>query len=398
MFAYPVLIVTCLLGQTPAPAGDKAPPKAQTAAPADAGTEQSPPAAPPPPDDTGAEKPAAPAATGTADTPPAPAAPAAPEGPKKRLLVLNLVDKGAGPEVTQALTDAVSKQAAESYIGEVVTPKDVETEVQRGELQMMAGCDSDNCAFSLGTLVDAERVLAGNVAKVGADYLITLLVVDVGSGKREAFEQRKVPAFNELYFYAAKQLTAIALTGQSVDFAVPVMLEFSEDVDPKVLVDGKEGQLQGKLVMLDPGSHEIKVEAAGYETWKTSIDVKAGQPMSLRVEFVSSRIPLWPVTITLAGVGVVLAAIATPLYIVAHGRMGTLHDTPVVGGIMGGLFDRDETYLYKKPASSAFLSGKQSEVFLFAVMGDALIGTAVVAELCAAGVLTADVVWWALAE
>ncbi len=76
-----------------------------------------------------------------------------------------------------------------------------------------------------------------------------------------------------------------------------------------LLVDGED---RGRLprrdpLVVSPGSHEIRVRAAGYHDFAASVAVPAGQKVNVGIEMlaVSSGPPLGPI-LTMAGGGVVL--------------------------------------------------------------------------------------------
>src|SRR5688572_20560112 len=166
-----------VLAQAPAPPSEAAAPPPETPpaalpAPADAAT---PPAAP------------APATTPTPST-------ALPAPTKPRLLVMDIVDKGAGPEATNAINQAVQGQAVLSHLGETVTATQIKIALDAAANQQLVGCESETCMTDIGKTVEAALVLSGNVAKVGDDFLITLLAVKAADGSRIAQVQRKTPA------------------------------------------------------------------------------------------------------------------------------------------------------------------------------------------------------------
>jgi hypothetical protein len=228
---------------------------------------------------------------------------AAPASSKTRLLVLDVIDKGAGSQLTSAIQEAVAQEAIRSYVGEAITSAQLKTALSATGLQQLMGCESEACMSELGETADAERVLGGSAAKVGDDVVLTLLLVEGRTGKRLSQEQRKVPATGGLPFYAAKQLTSLLLTGRVNDPLVPVVVRSSQP-GAKVLVDGKLLGEAPVTLQLDAGRHELKVSKEGFSPWKALVDVEEASPVQVDARLVATRAPLWPLTAASAAVSV----------------------------------------------------------------------------------------------
>lgn len=288
-------------------------------------TPVAPPVAPP-----AAAPPAAPAAAPTAVAPaevvpPVEAPPPEvkksllPPKTKPRLLVMDLTDKGAGAEITNAITQSVQGQAIGSHTGETVTSTQIKILLDAQANQQMTGCDTELCMTDIGKLIEADVILGGNVAKVGDDVIITLLTVNPVDGKRLKQEQRKTPLNRDLYFYAAQQLASIILTGKATDARVPVVLAFKDqngaDIAGSIVVDGKATATAASARLdLDPGQHEVVFQADGFNTWKTLLDVQDGSPLQVNATLVPTRVYLWPGAIVTGVIAVGLAATAAVMF------------------------------------------------------------------------------------
>lgn len=276
----------------------------QLQAPAPATTTSEP--APSPPPAAPAEA-AAPTATPPAE---APAKSLLPPKTQPRLLVMDIADKGAGPEITNAVNQAIQGQAVASHTGEAITATQIKLLLDAQATQQLVGCDAEACMTTIGTLVEADVILGGNVAKVGEDIVITVLTVDPTSGKRLKQEQRKTPLSRDLYYYAAKQLASLVLTGKAADPRVPVIVNVMDKgtaVEGTIIVDGQERGAASTLQLeLDPGQHDVVVKRSGFADWRSVIDVQEGTPLQVTSNLVGERIYLWPVAIATG-----VAAVAT---------------------------------------------------------------------------------------
>jgi hypothetical protein len=306
-------------------------------------------------------------------------------GPK--LLVLDLADVGAGADTATSISSAVGAQAIKSYAGTVVTSQQLALALDAAGMQALMGCAAEKCMTDIAREVEAERVLGGSVAKVGDDLLITLLVVEVATGRRIASEQRKVPLYKEMYYYAAKELTAYALTGRATTDLVPMRVEATE-TDARVLVDGVDRGTAPMTFTIDPGNHEIRVESDGFASWRTMVLVEEGQPVLVHAELVADAFPLWPVALAVAGMSVLTAS----------GAMGAglfaleLYD----GSITGTPEALARSYKYGSPVDSLTLAERKVTVQGWQLAANVMWGVAGVLLVSAVLIETADVVLWAM--
>lgn len=311
-----------------------------------------------------------------AATPSAPAEPAPKPRveAKPRLLVLDLIDQGAGPIVTGGLSQAMQGQAIQSYAGEVITTAQLKVALDASGLQALSGCMSEQCMTDLGGTVEAERTLGGSIAKAGDDYVLTLLVVENQTGRRVAQQQRKVPAHEDLSYYAVKQLTSLVLTGRSTDPLVPVAITSSQP-GAVVIVDGKHVGEAPVTTQLDPGRHEIRVEKSGFVPWKTTTEVQEATPLELHAELIDPGFPLWPFALSAGAVSA--AALAGGVW------FGLAAQNAFDGGTFFG--DPADSYWGHPSPSTDYLKEKHMTVVERAVWADILYGTAAVFGTVALG-------------
>ncbi|HEY4221696.1 MAG TPA: PEGA domain-containing protein [Myxococcota bacterium] len=317
---------------------------------------------------------------------------------KPRLLAIDLIDKGAGPEVTSAINQAVQGQAVQSHLGETVTATQIKIALDAASNQALLGCESEQCMTDIGKTVEASIILGGSVAKVGDDFLITLLAVNARDGSRIAQQQRKVPANRELYYYAAKQLASLVLTGRAVDPRVPVIVKVaSKDGDATIIVDGKETATASQTtVQLDPGSHEIRVRKSGKAEWKTVISVEEATPLQVTADLVDSRISLWPIAIGAGVVSVATLAVGLGFGVAAQDSFdGSTKGFPLVPGTEKAPGD---SYSGKEPVDSQTLFTLEQEVQTRADIADGFFIAASVAGVVAVGLEATDLILNATSE
>src|SRR6185437_10556648 len=174
----------------------------------------------------------------------------------------------------------------------------------------------------------------------------------------------KVPANRELYYYAAKQLTSLVLTGRAVDPRVPVVIK----VGPKdgnadsIVVDGNQvaTNVPTTTANLDPGSHEIRVKKSGKVEWKTVVSVEEATPVQVQANLVDARVTLWPVAAGTGAAALATLAVGLGFGVAAQDSFdGTTRNFPLVPGTEKAPGD---SYSGKNPVDSEQLFTLQQEV------------------------------------
>jgi hypothetical protein len=286
---------------------------------------------------------------------------------------MDLTDKGAGPDITNAINQSVQGQAVQSHQGETITATQIKILLDTQANQQLTGCDTELCMTDIGKLIEAYVILGGNVAKVGDDVVITLLTVNPVDGKRIAQEQRKTPLNRDLYYYAAQQLTSVILTGKSTDARVPVVVTFKNkdaaDVTGTLIVDGQVVATAATAKLdLDPGQHELIFQAEGYNDWKSVLDVQDGTPLQINATLVQTRIYLWPGAIGTGAIAVGLATASLIMFDYArdlYDGSGTLDWKAKDDKGVETAYDANNSYLNIKPTNSADLCQRELEISFY---------------------------------
>lgn len=285
---------------------------------------------------------------------------------KPRLLVIDVADKGAGPEITNAVDQAIQAQAQASHSGETVTTTQIRILLDAQATQQLVGCDSEACMADIGKTIEADVIMGGNVTKVGDDIVITVITVDPKDGKRLKQEQRKTPINRDLYYYAAKQLASLVLTGKAADPRVPVVVNVvanSAPAEGQIIVDGKVAATGAtSRVELDPGQHELVVKRSGFADWRTVLDVQEGAPLQVTANLVQERVYLWPVAVATGVAAVASGITAALMFDYAQSRYdgnGIIFKNDVKSG-------PDAPYTTVSPTNSSELCTREREIAFFA--------------------------------
>jgi hypothetical protein len=280
---------------------------------------------------------------------------------------MDLADKGAGADITNAVNQAVQGQALTSHTGETVTVTQIRVLLDAQATQQLVGCDAEACMTDIGKSVEADVIMGGNVTKVGDDIVITVITVDPTTGKQLKLQQRKTPLNRDLYYYAAKQVTSLALTGKAADPRVPVVinvLDKAAAAEGSIMVDGKlVATASSTRLDLDPGQHELVVKRAGFADWKSVIDVQEASPLQVTSNLVQERVYLWPVAVATGIAAVATGVTAAIMFDHAHNLydgQGVLFTNKKTGaeGPYTTVTPTDTAELCKREREIAFFSGR----------------------------------------
>lgn len=368
-------------GEQPAAKATDAKPATETTAPSETTeTSETPKAAA----DAGAEATAPADATDqdAASVPPPKVEVTAVAGP--RLLVTELIDQGAGDDLTAVINAAIAAQAKQSYKGDVTSTTEVRAKMELSAKKVLSGCKDDSCYFDAAKVVGAEKVLGGSVSKVGDDLLINIIVVNGRDGTRVTQVQKKSPPLQELATYTATQAAAIAIAGAPTGASVPVVIRVDEGTkEAMVFIDDEERGAPPLSVTLAPGTHRVEIKASGLTPYRTTLNVEAASPILLEANLATDRVELWPVAAGMAGASAV-ALVAG----VTFGAFAQLNYDGTVAGLELG--NPDESYALKSPATSVELAEKEQAITQLSIASNILTVSGAVLVAGAVGVLVAD--------
>ena len=110
-----------------------------------------------------------------------------------KLVVLQLMNgEGVPASTAQAITEAVVAEVRRQSKAEVLTQREIASILSLEKQKAMLGCDTDACMAELGGALGAERLVAGDMAKLGQSFLLHLRVVDVKKVRVSAQADRRL--------------------------------------------------------------------------------------------------------------------------------------------------------------------------------------------------------------
>jgi len=111
--------------------------------------------------------------------------------------VLNIRGVNVSKIVANAMTDLIRSE---------MVKKGMFTIVERGQMNeilkeqgfQQSGCTDEACAVKVGKLLSAQKIMIGEMTKVGNSFLITVRIVDVGKGASEFAASEKTKSLDDL--------------------------------------------------------------------------------------------------------------------------------------------------------------------------------------------------------
>src|SRR5512140_2272911 len=100
--------------------------------------------------------------------------------------------EGVPATTTAAITDALAAEVRRRSGTEVITRKELEAVLSLEAQKQMLGCTSDACIAEIGGALGVERLVAGDLARLGESWLFHLKVVETGKVKVAAQSDRRI--------------------------------------------------------------------------------------------------------------------------------------------------------------------------------------------------------------
>ena len=101
------------------------------------------------------------------------------------LAVYPIKAAGAEASLATAMTALLGSQLTPSPKLRVIEDSMLKTVMERQAMNVSDACDDTSCQVAIGKLVQAQKLVTGNLAKFGPKYILSLKVADVGTGATE---------------------------------------------------------------------------------------------------------------------------------------------------------------------------------------------------------------------
>ncbi len=111
----------------------------------------------------------------------------------QKLAVLQVMNGEGVPQSTAAaITEAVVAEVRKQSRAEVITQREIASILSLEKQKAMLGCETEACMAELGGALGADRLVAGDLAKLGESFLLHLRVVDVKKVRVTAQADRRL--------------------------------------------------------------------------------------------------------------------------------------------------------------------------------------------------------------
>ncbi len=109
-----------------------------------------------------------------------------PQSKKSSIAVLDFIPiSQISSEETALLTEKFRHALIKLDKFIVVERSKMESILKEQEFSMSDQCNTNECAVQIGQLLSAEKIIMGNIGKIGGTYSITIRLIDVSTGQSE---------------------------------------------------------------------------------------------------------------------------------------------------------------------------------------------------------------------
>jgi hypothetical protein len=110
-----------------------------------------------------------------------------------KLAVLQVAaGEGVPPSTAAAITEALVAEVRRQSGAEVITQREIASILSLEKQKAMLGCETDACMAELGGALGADRLVAGDMAKLGESFLLHVRVVEVTKVRVSAQADRRL--------------------------------------------------------------------------------------------------------------------------------------------------------------------------------------------------------------
>lgn len=269
----------------------------------------------------------------------APADAAVPAVPGEKLVVaiLDLKATGGAEASAAALTTMLTAEVSTLPGFQAISRNELKSILAHQADAQTAGCQEISCMGDVATLVNAKRVLTGQVSKLEGATAISLTLVDT-SDREPRIAARQEAAWrgrDDELLLLARPLIQRLFDAEHAGSHVGNIEFFTAD-GALVIVDGKEAgttPFKGPLRDLPTGAHTVMVQKDGFLPQQMDVVVARNETTLARVDLQELALTDRPWFWAAAG-GVVLLAGGTAAGITTWAVLNQPHDTKVALGAL----------------------------------------------------------------
>ncbi|MEM6531132.1 MAG: PEGA domain-containing protein [Myxococcota bacterium] len=247
-----------------------------------------------------------------------------PDGKATSFAILDLRADGVAPEVAANLTEVLSTEVKRIKNTTVISRDDVKSMLELESAKQELGCDDTSCLAEIAGALGVEKMIVGNVGKLGTRYVLGLRLLDSKRAEAQGRvsetlrgdEAQLIPAVRS----ASRRLLGIEVEGQG-SLAVTSSEEAAE-----VVVDNAETFTlpAPPLNGLNVGKHSLVVRKPGYVDYFSDIYIDPNQTTVVWAPLVEEPVEWYRQWWVWTGIGVVVAGgITTAILLSSDSESGT---------------------------------------------------------------------------
>jgi TolB-like protein len=220
----------------------------------------------------------------------------------KFIAVLDLeIAKAIPAEARVSLSDLLREKLVNTGRFRVVDRNNMDKIMKEQGFQLQ-DCTSKECAVQIGRLLGVEKMVSGNVTKLGQTYIISAQMTNVETGEIEQMSSDRCGGCEVDQLLDTIENVANKLAGVKVEAAerapapkpkVPETGKLSVTSRPsqaKIFINGSDqGTTPNLITGLRPGTYEIRIQKQGFIEYVEKITVDPGASMSVDTSLVAAQ-------------------------------------------------------------------------------------------------------------
>ncbi len=225
----------------------------------------------------------------------------------KFIAVLDLdIAKAIPSEARISLSDLLREKLVNTGRFRVVDRNNMDKILKEQGFQLQ-DCTSKECAVQVGRLLGVEKMVSGNVTKLGQTYIISAQMTNVETGEIELMASDRCGGCEVDQLLDTIETVANKLAGVQGAPAervsapkprVPEMGKLSVSSRPdqaRILINGSDqGTTPNLITGLKPGSYEVRIQKQGFLEYVQKITVDPGAAMSVEASLVAAQAAVVP--------------------------------------------------------------------------------------------------------
>ncbi|MBI5526643.1 MAG: hypothetical protein HY897_09955 [Deltaproteobacteria bacterium] len=111
--------------------------------------------------------------------------------------VFQLDALGVDPRVASLLTDTIVSELSKIPDTKVISSKDIDVMLNYEQKKQMAGCTDTSCAVAIGGALGVDKLVLGNVGKLGDTHVLNLRLLDIRTATVDSVYSKQLEAGSE---------------------------------------------------------------------------------------------------------------------------------------------------------------------------------------------------------